>query len=364
MLYNASKPTKIEAGQKLLAIDDISVQLENRSIVRDASFTLERGEIGCLLGPSGCGKSTLLRTIAGFEKPVNGTVSMQGRALTTPSYLVNPENRNIGMVFQDFALFPHVDVTRNVAFGLRNWPKDRQKKRVRELLELVELTEFSDRYPHSLSGGEQQRVALARAMAPKPSLLLLDEAFSSLDIELRQALVPVVRKILQQEGVSAILVTHDQSEAFAIADRVGVMNKGRILQWDNAYNLYHCPASRFVADFIGEGKFLSAVVVDDRTVKTVLGLHQSSVAHDYYPDDRVDLLIRPEDMLHDDNSAISGEIFYKSFRGSHFLYHVRLPNGEAILCFADSHHNHAMGERIGVTPNVEHLVLFLPQGSE
>ena len=348
------------AADALLRVDGVSIAYhrDRRAAVRDASLSLQRGEIGCLLGPSGCGKSTLMRGIAGFEKPLVGSVTLDGRVLSTPASVVAPEHRGIGMMFQDFALFPHLDVARNVAFGLRHLNAAAQSRRVGELLELVGLSGFERRYPHSLSGGEQQRVALVRAMAPKPVLLLLDEAFSSLDVELRQTLAPEIRDILLSEGMSAMLVTHDQGEAFAFADRVGVMHEGSIHQWDEAYNLYHRPLTRFVADFIGEGEFIDAVVLDSERVATSLGVRRAGNGHAFKRGRRVKLLVRPDDVLHDDDSRLTGEVLYKSFRGSHFLYRVRLPDGQRVLCFADSHHNHALGEHIGLRPNLEHLVMF------
>ncbi|MFT5116231.1 MAG: iron(III) transport system ATP-binding protein [Parasphingorhabdus sp.] len=351
-------PEPTQNKSLLLEVEGVSIGFENKQVIVDAGFKLARGEIGCLLGPSGCGKSTLLRCIAGFETPDHGSIRMAGQELFSEQQFVNPELRRIGMVFQDFALFPHLDVAANIAFGLRQLSRKEIVERVNELLELVGLMGFQTRYPHSLSGGEQQRVALARAMAPRPPLLLLDEAFSNLDVELRQALVPEVRRILIQEGISAILVTHDQSEAFAIADQVGVMSQGKILQWNDAYRLYHEPACRFVANFVGEGDFLVATVLDESSVETSLGVHKNDEPHGFEMGQRVELLVRPDDVLHDDDSPFTGEIVYKSFRGSHFLYHVRLVGDQRVMCFADSHHNHNVGEGIGIRPNLEHLVLF------
>ena len=208
-----------------------------------------RGRSVACLVPSGCGKSTLLRSIAGFEKVKSGDISMRGQMLSSAAYCMPTEERNIGMVFQDIALFPHLTIAENIAFGIRKWSKEEQQKRISELLELVGLSGTETRYPHSLSGGQQQRIALARAMAPKPDLLLLDEPFSGLDANLRETLVPEIRDILKQEQMSAILVTHDQMEAFAMADKVAVMQQGVIQQWGTAFNIYHEPKTRFVADF-------------------------------------------------------------------------------------------------------------------
>ena len=301
----------------MLTIDSLTLGYGGEAVVTDASFTLATGQIGSLLGPSGCGKSTLLRAIAGFERPLGGTVSMNGAPLSTPEAVVESELRQIGMVFQDVALFPHLDVGRNIAFGLQGVTKAEQRRRVDELLALFGLAGYGARMPHSLSGGEQQRVALARAMAPKPELLLMDEAFSSLDAELRLSIVPEVRRILKHENMSAILVTHDHNEAFAMADRVGVMDAGRIHQWDEPYELYHLPNSKFVAQFVGEGRLIGATALDGTRLRSALGIHSVHQGHDIAPGSTVEILVRPDDIVHDHASALMGEIVEISFRGSH-----------------------------------------------
>ena len=220
------------------------------TVVDDLSLALERGGIGSLLGASGCGKTTVLRAIAGFEPVRAGSIRLDGAVLSSPEVQVLPEQRRIGMMFQDYALFPHLSVAANVAFGLRRLDKAARARRVAEMLELVGLRDAADDYPHELSGGMQQRVALARALAPAPDVLLLDEPFSNLDVDTRERLAFEVRDILKSTGHTAILVTHNQAEAFAIADHIGVMAGGRIAQWDTPYNLHHHPADDFVRDFI------------------------------------------------------------------------------------------------------------------
>lgn len=219
-------------------------------VVSNLSLNLEKGSIGCLLGASGCGKTTVLRAIAGFEPVRTGAIALDGQVLSSPQHTIAPEKRQVGMMFQDYALFPHLNVSQNIAFGLRRWDKQRRRERVDELLHLAGLEGSGKRYPHELSGGQQQRVALARALAPEPGLLLLDEPFSNLDVDTRERLAFEVRDILKKTGHTAILVTHNQAEAFAIADRIGVMQEGRIAQWDTPYCLHHHPNSQFVADFI------------------------------------------------------------------------------------------------------------------
>lgn len=330
----------------------------------DVSLALMEGEIGSIVGPSGCGKSTLMRGIAGFEIPTRGSIAMIGRMLSTPDTVVEPEHRGVGMVFQDVTLFPHLDVTQNIAFGIRKWHPDSKKARVEELLKLLGLAGFEQRHPHSLSGGEQQRIALARAMAPKPDLLLMDEAFSSLDLEHRQTLVPQVREVLKAENISAILVTHDHNEAFAMADRIGVMENGRLHQWDTPFNLYHKPHDQFTARFIGEGAMISATVVGEQRLQSAFGTHSVRRSEKLEIGEQVDIMLRPDDILHDDDSALKGEVIQKSFRGSHFLYRVRLESQEVLYCLADSHHNHHIGEWIGINPNIEHIVIFNKQNGQ
>ncbi len=237
-----------------LKLDTVSLAYDTPEglvpVVKNLSLSLEEGRIGCLLGASGCGKTTVLRAIAGFEPLRSGEIRLGGSLLSSVSFSVPPENRHVGMMFQDYALFPHLTVEKNIGFGLRRWEKQKRRQRVEELLTLAGLESTARRYPHELSGGQQQRVALARALAPEPELLLLDEPFSNLDIDTRERLAFEVRDILKKTGHTAILVTHNQAEAFAIADQIGIMQNGTLVQWDTPYMLNQNPANAFVADFI------------------------------------------------------------------------------------------------------------------
>lgn len=326
--------------------------------VQGVSFELEHAQIGCLLGPSGCGKSTLLRAIAGFEPITGGRISVGDSVLSTQQAIVAAEQRGIGMVFQDIALFPHLDVAQNIAFGLLKSSAAEKKARVKELLALIGLPGFEKRYPHSLSGGQQQRVALARALAPKPKVLLMDEPFSGLDATLKEQLVPEIRRIILQEKITALVVTHDQLEAFAMADKVALMRQGVIEQYDTAYNIYHQPATRFVADFIGQGYFVPAEVLNENQINTDLGVLTLDKPTAFLPEEKVDLLVRPDDVLHDDESNYFGTITSKQFKGTYFQYQVTLSNGQSLLCIASSHHNHAFGQRIGIRLDLDHTILF------
>jgi iron(III) transport system ATP-binding protein len=271
------------------------------------------------------------------------------------------------MVFQDYALFPHLTIARNIAFGLDHLDKSERATRVAAMLETVGLAGRAHAYPHELSGGQQQRVALARALAPGPRLLLLDEPFSNLDVELREKLALEVRDILKQEGITALLVTHDQHEAFAMADVIGVMNQGVIQQWDTAYNLYHRPANRFVADFVGQGVLLPGEVLNNRQVAIELGVLDGCLPDGrdeadgcalYGQGSQVEVLVRPDDIIHDDASPLLAEVERKAFRGADFLYTLRLPGGSRVLAQVDSHHNHAIGEKIGIRLGIDHVVAF------
>jgi iron(III) transport system ATP-binding protein len=341
-----------------LELDNVRRHFGARKAVDGLTFGLERGEIGCLLGPSGCGKTTALRCIAGFEPLTAGEIRAHGRVLSRPGATEPPETRRIGMVFQDFALFPHLTVADNVAFGLHRLSNAERARRTAEMLSAVGLSEYGDQYPHQLSGGQQQRVALARALAPEPELLLLDEPFSSLDVELRERLGFEVRSILKSLNTTALLVTHDQQEAFAVADVVGVMRDGRLEQWATPYDLYHRPATRFVADFIGQGVFVAGEVVGPDSVRTEFGIWR--VSHNgRAPEARhVDLLLRPDDVVHDDASPLRAEVCQRAFRGAEFLYTLKLPSGTRVLSLVPSHHNHAIGESIGIRVEPDHVVAF------
>jgi iron(III) transport system ATP-binding protein len=343
---------------RAIEIKDVSVSIDGRRILDSISFELEDAGIACLLGPSGCGKTTLLRCIAGFERQDNGEVWIKGVRVSNTTHYLPVEQRQIGMVFQDYALFPHLTVADNITFGLNKQNSEQMKQRLDELVELLSLQEHINKYPHSLSGGQQQRVALARAMAPRPAVLLLDEPFASLDVELREQIAHELRQILKQDGITTIMVSHNQLEAFAMADVIGVMDNGKLLQWENAFNLYHEPNSSVVADFIGEGVFISGEVINENDVKTEIGYIQSPSAHGVKIGEKVRVLIRPDDILHDDNSKMTARVKDKAFRGAEFLYTLELDSGVRLLSLVPSHHDHPVNEPIGIRLEIDHLVVF------
>ena len=356
--------------EPLLEIQDLRHAYQGdaggQEAVRGLSFALVRGAIGCLLGPSGCGKTTVLRCIAGFETPSAGRILLNGVVVSSAQTSLPPEKRRIGMVFQEHALFPHLTAAENIAFGLSN--KQEPQVRVKELAALTGIADLLQKYPHEISGGQQQRVALARALAPRPDLLLLDEPFSNLDTGLRERLSHELRGIIKASGATAILVTHDQNEAFAMADEIGVLREGRMEQWDTAYNLYHRPANRFVADFVGQGTFLPGKVLSPRQVEIELGVLDGDIpgACQIGCDAcgkgcLADVLLRPDDVIHDDAAPTQAEVVHKAFRGADIMYTLKLESGRKILALVPSHHNHALGEHIGIRLDVDHVVAFPPQ---
>lgn len=341
-----------------LAIRKLSMAYGGQTVINNLSLSMKQGEIGCLIGESGCGKTSVLRTIAGFEPPLSGEIEINGELVSSGNFLLPPAKRSIGMVFQDYALFPHLNVFDNVAFGLRQKKRKQVAKKVMEMLELVKLQTLAKSFPHELSGGQQQRVALARALAMQPRLLLMDEPFSNLDVSLREELSVEVRKILEQAGTTTLFVTHNQQEAFALADTIGVMRQGIICQWDTPYTLYHEPADPFISDFIGEGKRVSGHIAGDGIVETGLGPFPLPETFDFVRGQEVSMLIRPEDILHDKGSMLRAKVLQRTFRGAGIMYELELAQGDIVQALVPSSCDHAQGEMLGIRADVGHVVLF------
>lgn len=342
----------------LLELKNIECRHRGVTAVENLNLHVNQGDLVCLLGPSGCGKTTVLRAIAGFQPLHAGEIRLREQRISCPGYTLSPEKRHIGMVFQDYALFPHLDVCGNITFGLRNLGKAECKRIADEMLEVVGLSGMGNRYIHELSGGQQQRVALARALAPRPELILMDEPFSNLDIEMRERLSNEVRQILKQQGTSGILVTHDQHEAFAMGDQIGVMSEGHILQRDTAYNLYHSPANRFVADFIGQGVFVRGELLSPDTVKTSLGTISGDRAYEWDPGTRVELLLRPDDIIYDPEGLLQATVLQRAFKGAEILYSLKLQDNTEVLSLFPSHHDFQVGESVSVSLALDHMVAF------
>jgi len=351
--------------ETVLELADVSKDFGAERVIEDLSLSVADGEILTLLGPSGCGKTTTLRLIAGLERPDGGSVAVNGRTVSGDGTFVPPERRGVGVVFQEFALFPHLTAAENVAFGIDDWPHEEQAERVDELLELVGLEAHRDSHPDELSGGQQQRVALARSLAPNPETLLLDEPFSNLDVDLRVEMREEVRRILKEAGVTAVSVTHDQEEALSISDRVAVMHDGQIEQVGSPDRVFQHPESRFVAGFLGHASFLSGYLSGD-TVHTDVGEIPRESIHglaEAYDGTKLDVLVRPDDVVAaPPEDGGNGEVIYRQYLGPTVLYRVELDNDDVVECM----HNHtdqvAVGERVAVEVVADHDLAWFPAG--
>jgi iron(III) transport system ATP-binding protein len=358
--------TDSSSEQPVLELDGVTKRYGPECAVEDLSLSVRDGELLTLLGPSGCGKTTTLRILAGLERPDEGSVRLNDQVIADDEgTFVKPESRDVGIVFQDFALFPHLTVAENVAFGLQGLDDDATGERVQELLELVGLEEQRDSRPSELSGGQQQRVALARSLAPEPSVLLLDEPFSNLDVRLREQMREEVRQILKETGVTAVSVTHDQEEALSISDRVAVIDAGDVEQVGTPEKVFQHPESRFVASFLGQASFLSGHF-DHGAVDTPLGDFPASMVEGLtteYENAEVDLLVRPDDLRAtpvDASDGGNGEIIYRQYMGPSFVYRVRLDDGDVVHC----QHNHVtdfeLGQRVNVELVADHTIAWYP----
>lgn len=327
-----------------LLLDGVSRAFGTTRAVDDVSMTLDPHELLALVGPSGCGKSTLLRLVAGLYAADSGTISIAGSVVDDGRSAVAPERRQVGLVFQEHALFPHLTVAKNVAFGLRRMPADAVRARVAESLELIGLAGHAGRYPHELSGGERQRVALARALAPRPALMLLDEPFASLDPNLRTRIRADVVGILRAEGTPAVFVTHDQTEALAVGDRVAVMRAGRVEQLARPSEVFHSPVNRFVAAFMGEAAFLSAADL------AVLGTTAAGAT----------AMLRPDDVTFTEAADGAAEIVHAEFRGSIWCYTLQLPSGATVQSTRSHLRHTAVGTRVAPQLVPGHVPVVVP----
>ena len=315
----------------------------NVQAVDNLDLEVGEGQILALLGPSGCGKTTALRLIAGFEQPGTGTISVNGSSVAGPGVWVPPERRKIGMVFQDGALFPHLTVEQNVAYGLHQ--REGRRERVAEVLRLVGMGELLTRMPHELSGGQQQRLALARALAPEPDVLLLDEPFSNLDPHLRHQVRRDVLEILHQSNSTAIFVTHDQEEALLLGDIIGVMQEGKLVQVGPPEDVFHRPASHFVAEFIGTADFVPGRM-DEEGMVTEIGVF--STEDRLPPGVHAEVMLRPSDVAIGPCNEGTGEVVDRTFKGTHYLYSVALPSGMVLHSLQDHSAYYRKGERVSI----------------
>ena len=327
----------------------------SKPAIRNISFSAKEGEILCLLGPSGCGKTTILRAIAGFEPVQSGQIFLSGRLVSSSSETFPTEERRVGMVFQEYALFPHLRVADNIAFGLHHLSRPERNNRVHEMLQLTGLEGFERRYPHELSGGQQQRVALARALVQNPVLLLLDEPFSNLDPDMAGRMRQEVHALLRRMKTTTILVTHDHDEAFAMADRIAVLNQGVLEQMDSPEMIYHLPATQFVADFVGQADFITGVIRQG-LVQTELGEFPNTLT--FAEGSAVLVMIRPDDIHLIPGKSAEPSIVARQFRGSENLYAIRLPSGQIVHSSESSTSVYQEGTAVELRVSATHTVLF------
>ncbi|HXH88857.1 MAG TPA: ABC transporter ATP-binding protein [Gaiellaceae bacterium] len=334
----------------MICLHGVSKRFGSVQAVETAQLCVERGEFVALLGPSGCGKTTLLRLIAGFEEPDAGEIKLDERVVATAGSWTPPERRKVGMVFQDYALFPHLTVAENVGFGL---PRKERRTRVPAVLALVDLCGMGERYPHELSGGQQQRVALARALAPAPDLVLLDEPWSNIDPHLRGSMRDELARILRAINVTVVLVTHDREEAFSLADRIALMRDGTVVQEGTPEEIYLEPATRWAAEFVGAGNFLKGTLANG-VVATPVGRFPALNANGATD---VEVLIRPELLELEPDPSGGGEVVAREFRGHDVFYRV-LMDGVELVSQRPSNEIVALGERVNVRPHASRVTVF------
>lgn len=327
----------------LLEINHLTCGYDQETVLEDLSLSLPQGELACILGPSGCGKTTLLRCLAGFEPLRSGEIILAGQRIDQ----LPPEQRRLGMVFQDFALFPHLTIAENIRFGIRKWSRSEQNQRLTTLLDLTQMTPWAERYPHELSGGQQQRVSLARALAPKPDLILMDEPLSSLDLALRRSLGLELRAVLKDQGSTVLMVTHDQEEAFIMADRVGLLQDGQLQQWDEPESIYHDPANPWVASFIGQVSWIHGQMNGHHYADTILGKARVR-DRNIETGTPVQLALRPEDITLSVSDDGNGQIAEVQFRGNHCMYLVTLEDGTLIMSKGDNRTLLEAGTRVQI----------------
>ena len=345
---------------ELLSVESLACAYGQQTIVSDVSFGIKQGEIACLLGPSGCGKTTLLRGLAGFSPISAGVIRMAGEVISSATHSIPPEKRRMGMVFQDYALFPHLSVEDNIAFGLKEQKRSQRRAIVLSMLELVRLPDLSKRYPHELSGGQQQRVALARALASRPRLLLMDEPFSNLDTEMRKELSLEVRDIIKQQDIAAVVVTHDQEEAFVISDVLGILADGKLQQWGTPEALYYQPDSLQVARFVGEGELYEGSCLNERSVQTELGVLEFAEPLGFQINDRLNLFIRPADLSPipvAEGHAVA-TVLSRDFMGEATRYRLKLDNGRVVTAVVRELLSYREGDRVSVQVAVHRPIVF------
>ncbi|PID66681.1 MAG: hypothetical protein CR975_01695 [Gammaproteobacteria bacterium] len=338
--------------QQQLMIDHLDIAYDQQVVIKQCHFTLPRGRILSLLGPSGCGKSTLLKAIAGLLPIQSGTITLGDKVISAANRQIPPEQRSVGMIFQDYALFPHLTVADNVAFGLHQLSKAERQKKCREGLALVRLSELAERYPHELSGGQQQRVAIARTLVCEPDVMLFDEPFSNLDVAVRQALADDIKSLLKNHQITAIFVTHDKNEAFAMADDIAIIKEGEIEQFGTPQQLYDKPKNRYIAEFLGSGMILSAQS-DDAGWQTPIGYidkkDQANILRWQTKNKQTEIYLRPHQVGMVKDNEGQAVIESIGFRGDLLVYRLRLPNETVTSLSSQRFH---IGERVSLSLNL------------
>jgi len=333
----------------VLEVKNVKKSFGSKLVLSNLTFGLNEGEVGCLIGPSGCGKTTALRCIAGLENIDFGEIKISGKTVSSNSLNIQPKDRKIGFVFQDYAIVPHMTVKENILFGTNKV----KPGKIESICRMLEIHDIIDRYPYEISGGQQQRLAIARALFHDPELVLMDEPFSNLDVNLRTKVSSEVREIIKKYGTTALIVTHSREEAFLLADKVGVMNNGKIAQWATPYEVYHMPVSKFVATFAGEATFLQCTPLNNNTYQTPFGVIKadSTIKNPA-------LLIRPEDVLYQPDAPMKAIVISKEFKGAVISYKLEITSGDYLIATFPSHKNFNIGDTISISLELKHTIIL------
>ena len=352
-------------NKNFFEIKNVDFSIGGKTKVKNVSFVIEnKGDIVCLLGPSGIGKTTILRTIAGLEKINEGTISLNGKLISSEKLNVEPEERNISLAFQDNSLFPHYTVEKNILIGSERNKKEKDKNiSLKEIVDLLDIFHIFKKYPHQISAGEAQRASLARSLITQPDLLLLDEPLSNVDQSFKEEIQVQLKKLLIDLKITTIVVTHDSYEAFYLGSKCGIILNEELKQYDDPYKVYHFPNSEEVVNFLNRGILIPAKVTSPKSLENEdLGTITGNFIKPFPIGSKVKLLIQPEDLEHDDKSNLKLEVVDKKFRGTNFIYTLKTPSNKLIPVFVHSHHihQHEVDEKFGIKRpiNIDHIVCF------
>ena len=351
-------------NKNFLEIKNVTFAASKIDKVNNVSFNIEKeGDIICLLGPSGIGKTTILRSIAGLTKIQSGEILLKNKILSSKKIHIEPEDRNISLSFQDNCLFPHYSIIRNIEFGAERNTKKEKIITVNEIIKFLNLENIKNKFPHQVSAGEAQRAALARSLATNPDLLLLDEPLSNVDQSFKEEIQVKLKKLLRENKITTIIVTHDSYEAFYLGNKCGIILNGQLRQFDDPYNVYHYPNSIEVVNFLNRGILIPAKVTGEDSLENEdLGLIKGNFVKTYPKGSNVQLLLQPEDLHHDDNSSLQLEVVDRKFRGTNFIYTLKTSSNKLVPVFVHSHHihQHEMKENFGIKKPIyiDHIVCF------